>query len=144
MKKEMKRTLGIVLSAVTVLSIGATSVFAAGSRNGRSNNDADGDGVCDNRVTATCVNNENCPTASFVDNDNDGVCDNRGTTKCQNAGQGNGNFVDEDNDGICDNRGTAKCQNAGRGNGNFIDKDNDGVCDNKGTGKGCGKGYCSK
>ena len=144
MKKEMKRTLGIVLSAVTVLSIGATSVFAAGSRNGRSYNDADGDGACDNRVTATCVNNENCPTASFVDNDNDGVCDNRGTANCQNAGEGNGNFVDDDNDGVCDNRGAAKCQNAGRGNGNFIDKDNDGVCDNKGTGKGCGKGYCSK
>ena len=81
MKKEMKRALGIVLSAVTVLSIGATSVFAAGSRNGRSYNDADGDGACDNRVTATCVSNENCPTASFVDNDNDGVCDNRGMGK---------------------------------------------------------------
>ena len=78
MKKEMKRTLGIVLSAVTVLSIGATSVFAAGSRNGRSNNDADG------------------------------VCDNRDTAKCQNAGQVNGNFIDEDNDGVCDNRGTGK------------------------------------
>ena len=81
MKKEMKRTLGIVLSAVTVLSIGATSVFAAGSRNGRSYNDADGDGVCDNRVTANCVNSENCPTTSLVDNDNDGVCDNRGMGK---------------------------------------------------------------
>ena len=117
MKMEMKRTLGIVLSAVTVLSIGATSVFAAGSRNGRSYNDADGDGACDNRVTATCVNNENCPTSSFVDENNDGVCDNRSTAKCQNAGQGNGNFIDEDNDGVCDNRG---------------------------MGKGCGKGYCSK
>ena len=117
MKKEMKRTLGIVLSAVTVLSIGATSVFAAGSRNGRSYNDADGDGACDNRVTATCVSNENCPTASFVDENIDGVCDNRGSGKGQNAGQGNGNFVDEDNDGVCDNRGTCK---------------------------GCGKGYFSK
>ena len=117
MKKEMKRTFGIVLSAVTVLSIGATSVFAAGSRNGRSYNDADGDGACDNRVTATCVNNENCPTSSFVDENNDGVCDHRSTANCQNAGQGNGNFIDEDNDGVCDNRG---------------------------MGKGCGKGYCSK
>ena len=81
MKKEMKRTLGIVLSAVTVLSIGATSVFAAGSRNGRSYTDADGDGVCDNRVTATCVSNEKCPTANFVDENNDGVCDNRGMGK---------------------------------------------------------------
>lgn len=113
----MKKTLGIVLSAVTVLSIGATSVFAAGSRNGRNYTDADGDGVCDNRASASCVNSENCPTANFVDEDNDGICDNRGTGRGQNAGQGNGNFVDEDNDGICDNRG---------------------------TGRGCGKGYCSK
>ena len=144
MKKEMKRTFGIVLSAVTVLSIGATSVFAAGSRNGRSYNDADGDGACDNRGTATCVSNENCPTASFVDENIDGVCDNRGSGTGQNAGQGNGNFVDEDNDGVCDNRGTGRGQNASQGNGNFVDEDNDGVCDNRGTCKGCGKGYFSK
>ena len=117
MKKKMKKTLGIVLSAVTVLSIGATSVFAAGSRNGRNYTDADGDGACDNRVAASCVNSENCPTANFVDENNDGICDNRGTGKGQNAGQCNGNFVDEDNDGICDNRG---------------------------SGRGYGKGYCSK
>ena len=117
MKKEMKKTLGIVLSAVTVLSIGATSVFAAGSRNGRNYTDADGDGVCDNRASASCVNSESCPTA---------------------------NFVDEDNDGICDTRGTGRGQNAGLSNGNFVDEDNDGICDNRGTGRGCGKGYCSK
>lgn len=143
-KKEMKKTLGIVLSAVTVLSIGATSVFAAGSRNGRNYTDTDGDGVCDNRVTASCVNSEKCPTASFVDEDNDGICDNRGIGKGQNAGQGNGSFVDDDNDGICDNRGTGRGQNAGQSNGNFVDEDNDGVCDNRGTGRGCCKGYCSK
>ena len=44
--------------------------------------DADGDGVCDNRIK------------NFIDADGDGVCDNCGN-----------HFTDTNGDGICDNNG---------------------------------------
>ena len=44
----MRKTFVGVITAVMVLSIGATSAFAIGSGTGRNYVDADGDGVCDN------------------------------------------------------------------------------------------------
>ena len=70
MKKIWK---GAVITAL-VLTVGASTAFAAGGRNFV---DADGDGVCDHRG-AYC---------QFVDADGDGVCDHRGAG-CRGMGRG--------------------------------------------------------
>ena len=44
----MKKALLGVLSTVIILSVCATTAFAAGPRFGRNFVDADGDGICDN------------------------------------------------------------------------------------------------
>ena len=68
----MKKILmgGVVIALV--LTVGLTTVFAAGGRNYV---DANGDGVCDNRGTY----------CRYVDANGDGVCDNY-----QNGGRGQG------------------------------------------------------
>lgn len=74
-----KALLGIVTAAI-VLSLGATSAFAAGPSSGRYFIDADGDGVCDNAVSR-CV---------YVDADGDGVCDHYGSNQGRGCGYGHG------------------------------------------------------
>lgn len=57
-----------------VLTVGLTTVFAAGGRNYV---DVNGDGTCDNRGTY----------CRYVDANGDGVCDNYGTN-CRNSNTG--------------------------------------------------------
>ena len=107
----MRKTFVGVITAVMVLSIGATSAFAVGSGTGRNYADADGDGVCD-RV------------CSYVDTDNDGVCDNRDACSASAiAGTGHGrHFVDADGDGVCDHHA------AGHGGGRERRNNRQGGC----------------
>lgn len=74
----MKKTLVGVLTAVVVLSAGATSGFAACSGRWRNFVDADGNGICD-YAGRTC---------RYIDADNDGICDNY--IAGRGAGYGNG------------------------------------------------------
>ena len=127
----MRKALLGVLTTVAVLSVGATTAFAAGSESGRSFIDMDGDGVCDN-AGSMCV---------YADADGDGICDVCGASHgiCLT---GNGAvFADTDGDSICDNCGAYHgCGMAGTGySGNFVDADGDGICDNYGSG---GSGQC--
>ncbi len=113
----MKKLLFVLLAVVLVLSIGATSVFAASETRRANFADADNDGVCDIRGGS--------------DADGDGVCDNcpnggvrpqDGTGRRAGRGAGQGTaFVDADGDGVCDN-----CTNRG-------------VCPQDGTGAQYGR-----
>lgn len=116
----MKRILLGIVAAGIILTIGATTAFAAGlhnrcaggagigiCRNGESCGyyaDADGDGICDNcgNTAGTCTGNAAC--SSYVDADGDGVCDicGGGHGNCVNGGLC-GNYADADGDGFCDN-----------------------------------------
>lgn len=134
----MKKSLLGVLSTAIVLSVCATTAFAAGPGCGRHFVDADGDGVCDNAVGG-CV---------YADADGDGLCDVCGVEhgSCL-TGEGAA-FVDADGDGVCDNCGAYhRCGTTG--DGNFVDADGDGICDNYGSGQGrgcgCGRGgHCGQ
>ncbi len=95
MKRTFKKTAVGVMAAAMVITIGATSAFAAGSGYGR-NCDGTGSGY------------------RYVDADNDGVCDNRGMGGSSENGRGR-NFADADGDGVCDNNGTGRGMRQGRG-----------------------------
>lgn len=162
----MRKAFSAILATVIVLSVCATTAFAAGPGGGRYFVDADGDGICDNSgsvciyadadrngVCDVCgVNHGICLTGegtAFADADGDGICDNCGAYHWRSmAGIGCGeNFVDTDGDGVCDNYVSGQCGGNGRGNGaqgrrggNFVDADGDGVCDNYAPGQGQG-GY---
>lgn len=64
-----------VLTAMILLSLGATTAFAAGHRSRHYFVDADGDGICDN-AGSMCI---------YADED--GICDNY--ISCQGGGCGN-------------------------------------------------------
>ena len=108
----MKKTLSGFFGTAVVLSLCATTVFAAGPGCGRNFVDANGDGVCDNVGTGVCA---------YVDADGDGFCDTCGI-----------GFVDADGDGICDYIGSGVC--------GYVDVDDDGICDNYTADRGCGRG----
>lgn len=74
MKQRIKQSVAGVLTVAVILSVGATSAFAASRGYGRNFVDTNHNGVCDYRERA-------CP---YIDSDNDGICDNFGT------GQGRG------------------------------------------------------
>ncbi|MFA6241521.1 MAG: hypothetical protein WC655_11355 [Candidatus Hydrogenedentales bacterium] len=88
--------------------------------------------------------------SNYVDADSDGVCDNKGTASCAKGNKrGKGcdankecpNRVDANGDGVCDNKGQG-C-GANKECPNRVDANGDGVCDNKGQGcgaKGRGRG----
>ncbi len=86
-----KLLIGTVVTAL-VLSVGATTAFAAG---GRHFSGATGHGICYNQGTY----------CRYVDANGDGVCDYHGTG-CW--------YADADGDGVCDNYGTG-CHGQGRG-----------------------------
>lgn len=71
----MKKPLIGLLTAVTMLSVGTTCAFAAGSRAGKNFINTYNNGICDNY--------ESRP--NFTDNDNDGVCDNYGSVQGANG-----------------------------------------------------------
>ena len=124
----MKRIVLGVLAAGIILTIGATTAFAAGVHGGRARGaetgiclsdgacsmyvDADEDGICDNCASdhGVCLNNGNCD--NYADADGDGICDNcaSGHSACLNSGSC-GNYVDADGDGVCDNQG-AHCEDS--------------------------------
>lgn len=119
----MKKVLAIVLTVIMLISAGVIGVFAARG----SFTDADGDGVCDNALTAR----------KYVDENNDGICDN---LKNENKSQGTGikkgtDFIDADEDGVCDNRGTDECKGKGygrQGGRGFGNSEANGNCKNRG------------
>lgn len=84
-----KLLIGATVTAL-VLSVGATTAFAAGGRHHGTwavYNVKQGSGVCQSGYSC------------FVDANGDGLCDNWGT--------GSGiNYVDANGDGVCDNLGT--------------------------------------
>lgn len=90
MEWTMKKTIVGVLSVAMVASIGATSVFAAGS--GPNFVDTNSDGICDYAGSA----------CRHIDTDNDKTCENCGMSILSQTGYGR-NFVDTDGNGICDN-----------------------------------------
>jgi len=100
----MRKTILRTLATVIVLSVCATTAFAAGLGGGRYFVDADGDGVCDicGANYGTCLTGTG---TAFIDTNQDGICDNCGIYHwCSMAGTVRGrNFVDADGDGICDN-----------------------------------------
>ena len=108
MKKIWKGT----VAAALVLSVAATTAFAAGGW--RSHSSSYRWSGCQGAYCGT----------NYVDANGDGICDNRGT------GCGR-NYLDANGDGVCDNRGTGW----GR---NYLDADGDGVCDYLGRGH-CGR-----
>lgn len=85
----MKKALLGVLSTVIILSVCATTAFAAGPRFGRNFVDADGDGLCDvcGAEHGSCLTGEG---AAFVDADGDGICDNYGSGQGRGCGYGRG------------------------------------------------------
>ena len=95
MERKIKKAAVSILAATMVLSIGATSVFAAGPGYGRNFVDADNEVICSYAGSA----------CRFIDLDHDGICDNCGRSRISQNGYGR-NFVDTDGDGICDNYGT--------------------------------------
>lgn len=103
----MRKKFLSVLGMTVILSMYATTAFAACPRGGCNFVDADGDGICDNSGSM-CI---------YTDADGDGICDNCGSYHwCGMAGIGcGGNFVDEDSDGICDNYVAGQCRGNGRG-----------------------------
>ncbi len=88
----MKKVLLNMLTAVIVVSMAVTAVFAAGPGGGRCFVDADGDGICDNYVSGRGCGSR-CGTG-FVDADGDGICDNyasgQGWGRGGHGGCGNG------------------------------------------------------
>lgn len=96
MKRITKSMMTGVFVSAMVLSIGATSAFAASTKNKQSFMDTDGNGVCNYAINSS----------RYVDKNGDGVCDNYGTGwnggKCRKGGSGR-NFIDVDRDGNCDN-----------------------------------------
>ena len=104
----MKKIFAGMVTMVLILSVSATTAFAAGRGCGRYFADEDGDGVCDNAGSA----------CSFADEDGDGVCDVCGSAhRDGTAGAGGGNYVDADGDGVCDNYAAGQCQGGGCGRG---------------------------
>lgn len=136
----MKRIFLGVLTSAVVLSLGATSAFAACHAVRRGPISVD---------SAIC---------SFVDLDGDGICDNCGIPcQCGALCAENGwNYVDADGDGICDHHADGLgwgCRggNAPRGGcgRNYVDADGDGICDNYFTAQGRrgghgGRGRCGR
>ncbi len=119
----MKKIITLGLTAALVLSVGATTTFAATPTKGVNYADTDGNGICDNIGTYS----------NFIDEDGDVICDNTGLNIGMGRGENGGRFVDNDGDGANDNIGS--------GNGGyFTDTDNDGECDNIGTSQGQGRG----
>ncbi len=101
----MKKLFSVLLAVALVLSIGATSAFAASDTRGVNFVDANSDGVCDVCGGVDADGNgicDSCPNGGVRPQDGSGRRAGRG-----NAGQGAG-FVDADGDGICDN-----CLNGG-------------------------------
>ena len=124
----MRKRLLEILAVMIVVSVGATTVFAAGSKAGRNFVDVDGDGICDH---ASSIGND-------LGIDHDGICDNFGVEYGRH-------YVDANGDGICDNAMTA--QEYGHGDSirgecgrNYVDANGDGICDNAMTGQGYGHG----
>ncbi len=70
MKRKIKMAAAGALAAVMLLSMGTTSVLAAGpgAGYGRGFVDADSDGICDYAGSA----------CRYIDLDGDGICDNYG------------------------------------------------------------------
>lgn len=79
MNKTPKKILAIVVAAVSVVSIGAISSFAAGSgyESKKNFSDTNQDGICD-------YAGEYC---HYLDADNNGICDNQ--SHAHNTGQRN-------------------------------------------------------
>lgn len=92
MKKIWKGT----VAAALVLSVAATTAFAAGGWRSHSSS-----------YRGTGCQGAYCGT-NYVDTNGDGICDNWGT------GCGR-NYVDADGDGVCDNLGTYPLSGQGRG-----------------------------
>ncbi len=115
----MKRILMKVFTVIMILSIGTTSVFAAGRGRRRNFVDTDKNGVCD---------------FAYIDAGRDGVCD---------FAEESHRYIDVNLDGICDN---CVCQN--KHGTYFTDADGDGICDNclgQKTGRDCGfRGGCNR
>lgn len=98
-----KRVAGITATIALMGVLSTGTAFAAGPH-GTGYIDADGDGVCDNRVSLSVGQgygrnaNADAGTASaqgqrgagFVDSDGDGVCDNAGNGNGAGAGGGRG------------------------------------------------------
>lgn len=117
----MKKFLSVLIAAVLILSIGATSAFAASRAAEENYADPGNDGVYDYN--------------GFIDADGDGICDNNpdgglcpqdgtGRQARSAAGSPNGaNFIDADGDGICDNNPDG------------------GLCPQDGTGRQAGRGF---
>jgi len=84
----MKKAFSGLLATVIVLSMCATTAFAAGPGGGRYFVDANGDAVCDN-----------CGACVYADGDGAGVCGHHAAGRCGGNGR---NFVDANGDGFCD------------------------------------------
>lgn len=91
----MKKLLIGVLTAVLLIAVIATSVFAANSDRRHDFTDTNGNGICDNRETRG--ESRGC---NFADTNGNGICDNRET-----CGESRGcNFAGEYGNGRCNNR----------------------------------------
>lgn len=90
----MKRIVLGVLAAGIILTVGATTAFAAGMHGSRASGANAG----------ICLSGSTCSV--YVDADGDGICDNCTSDHgaCLNNGS-YGNYADADGDGVCDNRG---------------------------------------
>ena len=92
----MKKIITGMAAAALVVTIGATTAFAATHNSN----------AAQNRFKAG-NNYSSSQRENYTDSDNNGICDNRngnGYGNCDENGNC-GNYVDEDNDGVCDNRG---------------------------------------
>ena len=134
----MRKAFLEILAVVIVLSVGATSAFAAGSKAERNFVDVDGDGVCD-LANGICDNFGVEYGRNYADADGDGICDH--ATTGQGYGQEDSiregcsrNYVDANGDGVCDHATTGQeygHEDSIRGEcgKNYVDANGDGVCD---------------
>lgn len=129
----MKKIILNVCTIAAVLSLGATSAFAAHPAAGRNFVDTDrslcgfvdldGDGICDN-CGISCPCGAACTECGrgCVDADGDGICDHYAAGQARGCGHRNAprggcgrNYADTDGDGVCDNYSTAQCRRGGSG-----------------------------
>ena len=144
----MKKTAIVILAAVLVLCIGATSAFAAGGWGGFGLHHSSSALTCpsaDGTCPYGCQNcpNENCPAGHYTDQDGDGVCDYAGAGQGQAASA----LTCPNADGTCP-YGGQNCPNENCPAGHYTDQDGDGVCDYAGAGQGQhhghGAGHCGE
>lgn len=126
----MKKMICMVLAALLLASVFATTAFAAGRGQGHRQEQRATQKCAVNKV---CQRQEVCPNnCVYADENGDSICDN-----CKNQCADCEMTVDENKDGICDQCG--KCYH-------YRDTDSNGVCDHRSDctnrkGNGTAKGH---